>query len=145
MNLQALVRPGEPGRSPTRTRYCSKLIKGKECGLRTREGKLFCSEHVEEHDYVRNLMQRIENKEKEIEKVRKKGKSAITPDSENLKEIKSHLEINGSRTIRKLQRELQMTESTIEGFVDYLVDEEDYTRSVTSRGDAVINPDVAFA
>jgi hypothetical protein len=145
VNLKTLIRSGEPGRTVNRkTKYCSKDVNGKPCGERTREGKDFCGDHIDELPYVKKLLQRIQDKEDEVQKVRKKGKKAVAASSENLKEIKTHLEFNGSRTTKRLQREMQMTESTIEGFVDYLEDEKHVYRSTTSRGDDIINPRHAF-
>ena len=145
MNLKTLLHPGGSSRtSGNKTKYCSKDVKGSPCGGKTREGKDFCGDHISELPYIKKLLQRIQDKENEVQKVRKKGKKAVAPSSENLKEIKTHLEFNGARTTKRLQRELQMTESTIEGFVDYLEDEEHIFRSRTTRGDDVINPRHAF-
>lgn len=145
MNLKALIRPGESHRTGNnKAKYCIKDVKGEPCGERTREGKDFCGSHIDELPYVQKLLQRIEDKEKEVQKVRKQGKKAVSASSENLKEIKTHLDFNGARTTKRLQRELQMTESTIEGFVDYLEEEDYIHRSRTSRGDDVINPRHAF-
>lgn len=145
MNLKALIRPGESNRNThQKTKFCAKIIKRKPCGEKTREGKDFCGDHIDELPYIKQLLQRIQDKEQEVQKVRKKGKKAVDASSENLKEIKTHLEFNGSRTTKRLQRELQMTESTIEGFVDYLEDEDYIYRSRTTRGDDIINPRQAF-
>jgi predicted ArsR family transcriptional regulator len=136
MRFPALINPGQINRtSPNKTRYCAK----KGCEDRTREGKDYCPEHIESLPYVKQLMDRIEKKEAEVANVRKKGKKAVDPKSENLKEVRTHLEFNGSRTKKRLARELQLTSSGMEGFLDYLDEEEEITRSRTSRGDETIH------
>jgi len=141
MNIKALIRPGETHRKPgSGVKYCVKDTKKGVCGERTREGKEFCSDHLENLPYVKCLLKRIQDKNDEVTKVRKKGKKAVKAGSETLREIKNHLEFRGPRTTKCLQREMQLTESTIEGFVDYLEDEGVIRRTKTSRGDVVINP-----
>lgn len=134
MRLPAILHPGTRKRS-NQTRYCEH----KNCNERTREGKEFCSGHVDQLPYVQKLLDRIEEKDKEVEAVRKKGKKAVSATSENLKEVKTHLEFNGPRTTKRLQRELQLTSSGLEGFLDYMEEEDQITRSRTSRGDETIH------
>ena len=145
MNLKALIRPGEANRKVHgKMKSCIKPTKRGLCGASTREGKEFCGDHLEELPYIKKLMNRIKNKSDEVGRVRKKGKKAVDPSSETLREIKNHLQFRGARTTKCLQREMQLTESTIEGFVDYLEDEDTVTLSRTSRGDTVICPRQVF-
>ncbi len=124
----------DTSRSSNNTKYCAH----EGCSERTREGKDFCSEHIENLDYVKNLMARIEAKEQEVQKVRKRGKKGVVAKSENLKEIKQQLKFHGPRTKKRLQRELQLTSSGMEGFLDYMEEEKQITRGRTTRGDETI-------
>jgi hypothetical protein len=136
MRFPALIHPGQKNRpSFNKTKYCSK----ERCEERTREGKEYCPEHVDNLPYVKQLLDRIQKKEAEVANVRKKGKKAVDPASENLKEVRTHLEFNGPRTTKRLARELQLTSSGMEGFLDYLDEEEEIARSRTSRGDETIH------
>ena len=136
MRFPALIHPGQNNRtSANKTKYCDEA----GCEERTREGKDYCPEHINNLPYVQQLLDRIEKKEVEVAAVRKKGKKAVDPASENLKEVRTHLEFNGSRTKKRLARELQLTSSGMEGFLDYLDDEDEITRSRTSRGDETIH------
>ena len=118
----------------THTKYCAHS----GCEERTREGKEFCSDHIENLDYVKKLMARIEEKEQEVKKVRKRGKRAVSAESENLKEIRQQLKFHGPRTKKRLQRELQLTSSGMEGFLDYMEEEDQIARGRTTRGDETI-------
>ncbi|MGE0707640.1 MAG: hypothetical protein AB7N76_08235 [Planctomycetota bacterium] len=108
------------------------------CGQTTREGKPFCSEHVEQHGYVREILTILANKEAEEERVRLEGPQAVDPAGLTAQELLLHLRLNGSRTIERLSRELQLGPAVVSRYVDALVEHGEVSTGRTTRGSVVV-------
>jgi predicted HTH transcriptional regulator len=135
--VQALTHPSLffPKRNNPNTKYCQHRL----CNERTREGKEYCSEHINNLPYVSKLLGKIDDKAAEEVAVEKRGYKAVAPDSETLKELLIHLKFNGARTVRRLMRELQLNEMTVAGYIEYLVRHNQAKTSFTSRGDKAVS------
>jgi hypothetical protein len=115
---------------PNQTLRCN----AEGCDDSTREGKPYCPEHVGQNDYVRNLLNKLDAKEKEAEAVRKKGQRVIDNDSITLQEIVQDLNIHGPRTIARLCRDTQLEHDVLVGYIDRLEKEGRVKKFRTSRG-----------
>lgn len=87
------------------------------CTATTREGKPFCTEHVEMHSYAQAVLQTLAERERQDDAVARKGGRAARLDALTVQEIRVHLEHNGPRTVERLVRELNVDEKTIRGYV----------------------------
>jgi hypothetical protein len=99
------------------TRYCQQP----ECGAATRQGKPYCSAHVEAHPYIRDLLGRIEGKEAEEARVRERGAGAVDPQGLTAQEILRFLIVHGERTVPRLARDLNVDLVTLRSYVAVLV------------------------
>jgi len=99
--------------TPTVTRTCG--IPG--CGDTTREGKDFCTEHVESQPYVQYILKKLAERDEEDERVRMEGVSAVNIEGITVEEITLHLKQNGTRTIERLAREIPLDKSVIRSYV----------------------------
>jgi hypothetical protein len=90
-------------------RYCK--VEG--CTEATNGCKDFCSDHVEYHPYVRNLMRRLNLREHEDEEVRREGSTVVNMEGITVKEILLHLTLSGPRTEERLAREVQVDQVII--------------------------------
>lgn len=103
------------------------------CGRTTREGKDFCTIHVELHPYVNNLLQQIENRELEDSLVRKKGSSAVNLEGITVSEILLCLRKSRTRTEERLTREIQLDKTVIHNYLIRLAKEGVVTFGRNSR------------
>lgn len=89
------------------------------CGEPTRHGKKYCPEHLEESSYAARLMERMEAQEREVAKVRQRGRAAIAEDSDVLADILDALEArDGTASIKQLTAEFPaLGEKVIEKYV----------------------------
>jgi len=90
------------------------------CDEATREGKPFCTEHVEEHDYVQDLLATLEAQDAEIQRVARLGARAVDPEGLTACEILNTLRVHGPRTVRRLARELNHEAKVLEAYVKAL-------------------------
>ena len=111
-----------------------------DCGKATREGKPYCSDHVEEHPYVRDLLQALSDREDEEERVRKRGAREVDLDGVTAQEILGYVAIHGGRTIQRLSRELNLDQKTIRGYARALERGNKAHLTQTRRGSTVVNP-----
>lgn len=84
----------------TEPRLC--VIKG--CGRTTREKKPYCPDHISNLPYVKSLLEQIDYKALELEKVR--GGHPVPVPSLYEDEILNHLLQNGRRSVKLLAKEL---------------------------------------
>ncbi|RMG10021.1 MAG: hypothetical protein D6731_18455 [Planctomycetota bacterium] len=91
------------------------------CGLATRAGKPFCSEHVERHPYIARLVEQLAAREEEERLVRERGVAAVASDGLTAAEILAFLRVHGDRSVPRLARDLNMDLETLELYVDALV------------------------
>jgi len=114
-NVTRLRRSEIPsGSGPRRTTYCE------ECGAATREGKRYCSEHVEKHPYVVQLLESLQAKDAEEELVKQRGDEAVQPYGLTSKEIVTLLRVRGALSIPRIARELRLEVPVAESYVNVL-------------------------
>jgi hypothetical protein len=133
MNLQGLFL----GPRRLAPRHCER----EGCHQATREGKAFCSDHVEEHPYVRDLMARLAEREAQDDLVSKRGAKAVDLESSiTVQEILQHLDFHGARTEERLCRELNLDTRTLHGYVQALRRRRLVTLGTTKRGSTLVKP-----
>lgn len=82
-------------------RYCE----AEGCDKSTAERKPFCSEHVEQHGYVQEVMMALGQQEDELNRVRERGWREVDVNGEVCKEILQQLQL-GARSYSRLKREV---------------------------------------
>ncbi len=75
------------------------------CGNVTHGTKPFCSEHIEEHPYVRALVAELRARDAELERVAQRGPKAVDLDGAIIGDIVHYLEENIECTAADLKRE----------------------------------------
>lgn len=78
------------------------------CVQATREGKPYCSDHVEQLSYVGQVQARIEARERELSDVAKRGARGVDVHGIVAREILCSLWIHGERSVARLARELNV-------------------------------------
>lgn len=111
---------------------CSK----RGCFEPTRERKPYCTEHVNELPYVQSVLAKIEERDRELAAVAKRGFRAVDPEGLNAAEILLQLSLFGERTVPRLCRDLQLELDVAEGFAYALARRGMVTLGHTSRGHA---------
>lgn len=106
------------------------------CSSSTREGKPYCSEHVDYNPYVSRLLDQIAERDKEDEAARS-GKTlnvrGITAQS-----IIQHLAEHGPRTRERLCKELQIDMDVLDGYTRAMVRKKMVRRGRTRRGSVTL-------
>jgi hypothetical protein len=118
--------------------YNGKHCEAKGCKCSTREGKPYCPEHVNEHQYVSNLLELVNKKAKEEKRVLEKGYKAIKPGSLTITEVMSHLNQIGTITVHGLSRFLVIDYLVLEQYVIYLEKAKKVHVGTTSRGSKTV-------
>lgn len=109
-----------------------------DCNQATREGKAYCSDHVEMHPYVQDLIMRLEEREAEDERVNRRGPRAVNLQGITTQEILQHLAFHGPRTEERLCRELNLEVKTLQGYVQAMRRKKLVTLGHTKRGSTVV-------
>ena len=104
----------------------------------TREGKPFCSEHVEKHPYVQNVLKQLDTRDAEDAAVLEKGESAANLAGITAHELLQQLELNGPRTVQRLARELNIDHKIVTGYVNALSKRGLVETDLTRRGSTVV-------
>ena len=116
------------------TRHCE--MEG--CGAATREGKPFCSEHVERHPYVQQVLAQLERRETEESRVFEQGARAVDPSGITAQEILQFIRVHGPRTVPRLARELNLEVKTVTGYVRALERRKVVSTDTTRRGALIV-------
>ena len=82
-------------------RYCERP----GCFTATREGKPFCSDHVEDHPRVRRLLATIRQREREVQAIARRGSNAVRSDHLIVAEVVTHLRATGQQTLERLAKD----------------------------------------
>lgn len=93
-----------PIKGRTQPRHCD--VAG--CTESTREGKPYCPDHVDHNPYVQELIAKLDERDEQDERVRRRGHKVVDMDSVTVAEILLHLELHGARTEERLVRELNL-------------------------------------
>ena len=117
-NPRARVRttPRHTGAARPSSKYCE------SCGSYTQEGKPFCSEHVERHSYIAELLSKLAEKDAEINRVRHQGPSGISENSIIAKDILIRIRVDDAKTAEGLAKELGLDTPLIREYINYLMD-----------------------
>ena len=108
------------------------------CQNSTREGKPFCPDHVERHDYVQGILEILARREAEEDRVRRKGASAVDPQGLTAQELILHLSQHGSRTVERLSREFQLESEVMRDYIDALLERGLVQIGRTARGSPIV-------
>lgn len=87
------------------------------CSRTTREGKDFCTNHVELHPYVDSLLSRMTQRDEEDADVRRLGSSRVNLDGITVSEILLCLRQGGTKTEERLTREVQLDKTIIHNYL----------------------------
>lgn len=108
------------------------------CRDTTRNGKIYCTKHVESHVYVRELLESIDNRVLEDEHVNKNGSDVANLEGITAKELLLELKLKGPRTLERLERELQLKRSIVYKYAVAFKREGIVEFSTTSRGSVTV-------
>ena len=86
------------------------------CTETTRNGKPYCTNHVELLPYVNRLIDTLEARDAELERVAKRGPRSVDPQGITAQEILLQLKLYGGRTIARLSRDLMLEENVVESY-----------------------------
>ena len=104
------------------------------CENTTRENKPHCPEHLEEIEYVHNILHVLRQQGVEHERVISQGTRAIKKDSLTVREIILVLSLNGEKTLNYLGRCLQLSEDVLKVYAQYMVTKRIARSHTTHRG-----------
>jgi len=125
---------GKKRQAKLKNNYC------KECNKLTREGKPYCTDHVLQHPYIKQMLEKYEQMDQELFLAyRRRGvKGQITATSNNIKDLVMHLSLYGPRTIERICRELNWPPKVANYFVGWLRARGAVTLSRTKRGSRLV-------
>ena len=109
------------------------------CGHKTRKSKPYCSNHVESHTYVDDLLQRMQDRVDEDAAVLREGSKVANIHGITCMEIILQLRLNGPRTLDRLERELQINRSIIYKYTVALKREGLVAFGRTHRGNTTVS------
>lgn len=105
-----------------------------DCVQATREGKPFCSDHVERLTYVQEVQARIEARENELAAVKKRGTRAVDLEGIIARDVLCSLWINGERSVARLSRELNVDFEVLKHYIARLKKAKQLTQTSPRRG-----------
>ena len=100
----------------------------------TRERKPYCSDHIDDLPYIQELVDRINERDEELERVARRGWKEVDPQGLTASEILLQLSLYGERTVPRLCRDLQLDVDVAEGFAMALARRGMVTLGQTDRG-----------
>jgi len=128
--------------TPNTTNHTKKClhpdVNGYPCGGGTREGKPYCPEHVDEHDYVKDILQILADQEEEHKNISKRGIRAIKDGSLTVTEIGKLLANRGVTTVNRVSREMNLDLETTKVYARYLVKKDLVISGKTNRGNETL-------
>lgn len=109
------------------------------CDNPTREGKPFCSDHVEHHRYVRELLLILDRRDAEIELIesadtRLKEVRRVDFDGPVVKEILHCIKEHGWLTMARLSRETRLSAKVLDACIRALVSKGALVTKISKRG-----------
>ena len=111
---------GDPDAAVTvysHTRKCE------SCEETTREGKKYCTHHVEKHSYIQDLMARMRERERQDHEVMMLGSTAVNHTGITVQEIMIHLRQTGTMTVEGLAKALQLEKYVLQKYIFALRDQ----------------------
>lgn len=101
-------------------RSTSKVCQIPGCPASTREGKPYCSDHVDQNPYATQLLESLAELEREHAKVRRRGATAVRPDSPTSCEILRELEQQRTCSVARLAQILALPQTLVGTYVQGL-------------------------
>jgi predicted HTH transcriptional regulator len=132
------VRPQTIDKPTPTTNPSTRGCHAPSCSKTTREGKPFCPDHVERHDYVQGILEILEARRAEEDRVRKVGSGAVDPRGLTAQELMLHLSQHGSRTVERLSREFQLEAPVMRNYVQALLEKGLVQIGRTTRGSTIV-------
>jgi len=108
------------------------------CKESTRKRKPYCSRHVEQHVYVKELMDRLDHRVVEDDEVNREGSDVANLEGITAREILLQLRLNGPRTLERLERELQIARSIVYKYAVALKRDGIVTFNTNNRGSVTV-------
>ena len=124
--------------SPTRVKTENRRCERGGCSERTRDGKPFCPDHVDEHPYVKIVLAQLAERETQDELVAAKGQGAADLDGVTCQEILLNLRLHGGRTMERLVREINLDPKVLDGYVQALSRAGVVKLGKTERGSTIV-------
>lgn len=109
------------------------------CRQKTREGKPYCPEHIENLTQVKEILAQLEGKRAEEEVANLGGWKSINRDGITTHEILQMLDLHGPRTMERLARDLKLTEVQISSYIKALKSWNLVTTRRTARGSTIVS------
>lgn len=111
------------------------------CGLPTREGKPYCSDHVEHNPYAKEVMEKLGQREDDDERAGAKTarRKKLNTSGVTATELLHAVAERGPRTVERLCRELNIEMDVLNGYVSALSREGRISLGQTSRGSVVVS------
>lgn len=134
MNIRVLDLSFYFARNRLRPRRCA----APGCAVATREGRDYCSDHVEQQPYVQALLAKLEERELQDDRVKSTGPKAVDLSGITSREILQHLAFHGPRTEERLCRELDLDLKTLSAYVSAMRDKGLVRLGQTKRGSTVV-------
>lgn len=125
--------------SKARTSAVKKDCAVKGCPIQTREGKDYCSDHVERCDYVKSILDARKQHLLETRRINK-NPGALTIDTEIVRDAINFLTYDGPLSLEKLASLLSASNTLVEKIVMLLARQRMVTVKKTKRGSRLIVP-----
>ena len=130
MNPKVMMTRWGPPTGRKKPTHCE----AEDCVQATREGKPFCSDHVERLSYVEQVQARIAAREHELAAVKKRGGRAVDLEGIVARDVLCSLWINGERSVARLSRELNVDFEVLKHYVARLKKAKQLTQTSPRRG-----------
>jgi len=130
MNPKVMMTRWGPPTGRKKPTHCA----AEDCVQATREGKPFCSDHVERLSYVQQVQARIAAREDELAAVKKRGGRAVDIEGIIARDVLCSLWINGERSVARLSRELNVDFEVLKHYVARLKKAKQLTQTSPRRG-----------
>jgi len=130
MNPKVLMTRWGPPTGRKKPTHCA----AEDCVQATREGKPYCSDHVERLTYVQEVQARIAAREDELAAVKKRGGRAVDLEGIIARDVLCSLWINGERSVARLSRELNVDFEILKHYVARLKKAKQLTQTSPRRG-----------
>lgn len=131
LSLFSMLREGPKRTSP---RHCEAA----GCVQATREGKPFCSDHVDLHPYVQEILATLACKEDEEDRAITGRAKSIDVQGVTCREIIMHLKVHGARTEERLVREMNIDSRAMNKYIVALRNAGIVTTGYTKRGSTLV-------
>lgn len=117
------------------TRHCE--LEG--CRKATNGRKPYCTKHLTKMPYVRQVQQRILDRQAEWDRVEATGSRAVNAQGITAREILEYVKIHGPCTVRRLSKDLSMGRELLDPYVKSLRRKSHIRLTANNRGVPVVH------